>query len=64
MSGERPILLLGEEMPTCPECGRRMELSDRPVGHDADGPINAAVCPEHGTWLVQDVEDDDEEEEE
>ncbi len=64
MSEERPILLLGEEMPSCPECGMRMELSDRPVRHDADGPINAATCPVHGTWLVQDcVEEEDEDEE-
>lgn len=60
MTDDRPILLVGEEMPTCPECGRRLSASDRPVMRDDDGPIYVGTCPEHGTWPIQeDAEEED-----
>ena len=50
----RPILLMDEQSPACPECGRRMEVSEMPVASDADGEIHVATCIMHGTWRVQD----------
>lgn len=65
MSTDRnAVLLFGEEMPTCPECGRRLMVSEAPVREDQDGPIHAGICPEHGAWLVQDAPEDEDEEDE
>lgn len=57
MTDERPILIMGEEMPTCPECGRRLVVSDAPIGQDAEGPIYVGMCQEHGAWRLQDDPD-------
>lgn len=62
---ERNILLVGEEFPTCPECGVRLAVSDKPVDADKDGDIYAGHCVTHGIWLLQDApEDEDEDEDE
>ena len=54
----RQILLMTEEPERCPECGIRLDITDRPVDHDRQGPIFAGVCAVHGTWLVQDYNEE------
>lgn len=50
----RAILVMTDQPEACPECGVRLEITDTPVDHDGQGPIFAGVCRTHGTWLVQD----------
>lgn len=54
------ILQFGEDMPSCPTCGRRLMITDKPVRRDDDGDIHAGICIDHGTWLVQSCEEEEE----
>lgn len=54
----RPIYTFTDSPFTCPDCGRRLDF-DEPVDEDADGPIYEGMCPLHGSFLVQSVEEED-----
>ncbi|SKB49976.1 hypothetical protein SAMN06295937_100791 [Sphingopyxis flava] len=53
------ILVIGQDdAATCPVCGKRLDVCDRPISHDAGGPVYAGTCPEHGAfnWQVEEEE--------
>lgn len=43
----------------CPHCGHRLDFGN-PVDEDSDGPIYEGECSLHGPFLVQAVEEPDE----
>jgi hypothetical protein len=57
----RPIYTFTDSPFECPHCGRRLEFGD-PVDHDDDGPIYEGECDVHGTFLVQAVEEPEDDE--
>lgn len=56
---DRIIYAFCETAFECPECSRRLDF-DEPVDHDEDGPIYEGTCLVHGVFLVQSVEEADE----
>jgi hypothetical protein len=55
---------MGESMPECGDCGRRLIVDTEPSYEDSDGPIFKASCSVHGETLVQDDPEEDSPDEE
>lgn len=53
MTEQRHILLLCEDPPCCPDCGRHMSMSSAPIDRDNDGDRYEVTCETHGTWRAQ-----------